>query len=147
MLAICLVFLTLLTLLAVATVGTATVELRLAANAQHRVAAFYLAEIAIAGSLDTLASNPALLDTSTPFTIARTAVPGHGAYEAATVLQEFGSACDEPTGQPAIRRHFEIRASGYSGRNAVANHRRGFYVCGPGPEQTLVPTFWAESEF
>jgi hypothetical protein len=58
-------------------------------------------------------------------------VTAAGAGHASTHIVALGSDADCPAlaPLPAIRRHYEIHATGYADRGAVATHVQGFYVC------------------
>ena len=126
---VCLVFLLLLTILAVATVSTATLENAMAANTQHMVGAFYLAENAIERSFEAISENPGLLSDNVPYVIRRTAVAGRGAYEATTSFAEYGTQCTASNGELMTRLYFDVAAKAFAARNAAAQHTQGFFVC------------------
>ncbi len=126
---VCLVFLLLLTVLALATVSTATLETAMAANTQHMVDAFYMAENAIARSFEAFTENPGLLRDNVPYVIQRTSVAGRGAYEVTTQFAEYGTQCTASNNELMTRLYFDVTARAYAARNAVAQHTQGFFVC------------------
>ena len=126
---VCLVFLLLLTVLALATVSTATLESTMAANTQHMVDAFYMAENAIERSFETFTENPGLLSEKVPYVIRRTGVAGRGAYEATTQFAEYGTQCTASNNELMTRLYFDVTAKAYAARNAVAQHTQGIFVC------------------
>ena len=126
---VCLVFLLLLTVLALATISTATLENAMAANTQHMVDAFYMAENAIEHSFEAFTENPGLLSDDVPYVIRRTAVAGRGAYEATTRFAEYGTQCTASNNELMTRLYFEVVATAFAARNPVAQHTQGFFVC------------------
>ena len=138
---VCLIFLLLLTVLALATVSTATLETAMAANTQHMVDAFYMAENAIARSFEAFTENPGLLRDNVPYVIQRTSVAGRGAYEVTTQFAEYGTQCTASNNELMTRLYFDVTARAYAARNAVAQHTQGFFVCrrGIAPVSSIRP--------
>ena len=134
---VCLVFLLLLTVLALATVSTTTLEIAMAANTQYIVDAFYLAENAIERSFEAFTENPGLLGSNAAYVIRRTAVSGQGAYEATTRFAEYGTQCIAANNELMTRLYFDVAARGYAARNAVAQHTQGFFICRRGVATVL----------
>ena len=126
---VCLVFLLLLTVLALATVSTATLESAMAANTQHMVDAFYMAENAIERSFEAFIEDPGLLRDNVPYVIRRTGVAGRGAYEATTQFAEYGTQCTASNNELMTRLYFDVTARAFAARNAVAHHTQGFFIC------------------
>lgn len=138
-LVIALLLLTVLTVLGVAGLATATLELRMAGNAQHHERAFAAAEHAIERALET-----AELDTSStpsdpigPDCDGACAVPVTGDPFDYSLYYDAGAGrTPAPDGGYSLggglqAHHFVIEASGESGRGARAEHTQGFYVLGP----------------
>lgn len=134
-----LLLLMVLTVLGVAGLATATLELRMAGNAQHHERAFAAAEHAIEQAVTT-----ADLDTSsTPSAPLRPAcggacsVPVTGDPFDYSLYYDAGAGrTPAPDGGYSLgaglqAHHFIVEASGGSGRGARAEHTQGFYVLGP----------------
>jgi hypothetical protein len=137
-LAICLLLLPIATLLGVTAMGTATRELKMAANAQYQARAFEAAEFAVeqailSSDIDpryTLsspkhvpASGSAVLPGSTPDTYS------YVLYYDPAPSGSGVSPEDAAAGLDAY--HFVIEAAGYSARGAKDVHVQGFYVLRP----------------
>jgi type IV pilus assembly protein PilX len=130
-LVVALVLLMIMTLMGVAGMRAATLELQMAGNYQFAQLAFQAAESAIkaeieAGGLSTNlnrnvaysypTANPvATVNANTQF-ISSGAVPA-GGYS---------------LGASFIAYHFEVQAAATSQRNATSNQAQGFYIVGPG---------------
>ena len=127
-----LVLLVILTLLAVAGMNTATLELQMAGNEQYQQRAFEAAETAIEQAIETGSYN-----TNVPDIRATTTVPG------TNDTWEFVMGFDPDTGATPIpgggyslgsgfqAYHFNIRAIGRSERGARAEHEQSVYIIGP----------------
>jgi type II secretory pathway pseudopilin PulG len=138
-LVVALLLLVVVTILGVAGLATATLELRLAGNLDQQARAFAAAEHAIEQAALT-----ADLDTSS--SLAAPVKPGCGAACATPTtgdpfdysLYYDASASDmlAPDGGHSLgaglkANHFVIEATGASGPGARSDHTQGFYVLGP----------------
>lgn len=129
-----LVLLLVLTILAVSTIRTASLEVAMASNTRYANNAFQLAETAIDFSL----INGAPWNTAIPFVLAQTPAPyGLGSFQANAT---FNEATPPPAGGYSIgvgggsfsAYHFDIVAQGQSNRGATSTHTQSFYIVGPG---------------
>jgi hypothetical protein len=138
-LVVALLLLMVLTILGVAGLVTATLELRLAGNVDHHARAFAAAEHAIEQAVLTA-------DLGTSSSLAEPAKPGcHAVCTTPTTGDPFdyslyydASATDAlaPDGGHSLgaglkAHHFIIDATGESGPGARSDHTQGFYVLGP----------------
>ena len=127
-----LVLLVILTLLAVAGMNTATLELQMAGNEQYQQRAFEAAETAIEQAIETGSYN-----TNVPDISGTTTVPG------TNDTWEFVMSFDPDTGETPVpgggyslgsgftAYHFNITAVGRSERGARAEHVQSVYIIGP----------------
>ncbi len=129
-----LVLLLVLTILAVATIRTASLEVAMATNMRYANNAFQLAETAI----DVTTINGAPWNTAIPFVLAQTPAPfGLGSFQATAT---FNEETPPPAGGYSIgvgggsfsAYHFDIVAQGQSNRGATSTHTQSFYIVGPG---------------
>ncbi len=129
-----LVLLLVLTVLAVATIRTASLEVAMATNTRYANNAFQLAETAI----DFTTINGAPWNTAIPFVLAQTPAPyGLGSFQATAT---FNEETPPPAGGYSIgvgggsfsAYHFDIVAQGQSNRGATSTHTQSFYIVGPG---------------
>jgi Tfp pilus assembly protein PilX len=138
-LAVVLVLLAVLTILAVAGIGTAVLELRMADNAQQRVRAFAAAEFAIeqavaAAEFDT-ALTPA--DPGRPACGEACTTPATGdPFNYAVYYESSAGGTPAPDGGHSLAagleaHHFVVESTGASGAGARAELVQGFYVVGP----------------
>ncbi|MGB5591475.1 MAG: PilX N-terminal domain-containing pilus assembly protein [Gammaproteobacteria bacterium] len=133
-----LVLLLVLTILAVATMNTASLEVTMASNNQNGQSAFQMAETGIDVNLATADNNRALLVAVTgapQWCLGQTAVANVGTYEGCHVFTNdvtalVGSSVGVGTGLAAY--HFDSFGAGTSFRGAQSNHTQSFYVPGPG---------------
>jgi PilX N-terminal len=144
-LAIGLLLLPIATLLAVSAMATATLELRMAANAEYHQRAFEAAEFAIEEAIHSVDlgtgytySAPKLV----PASGAPPAVPGFASDTYSYRLYYDATPADAATPPEAVSAglqayHFVIEASGASARGAKDVHIQGFYV--------LYPAGWSGS--
>jgi type II secretory pathway pseudopilin PulG len=134
-----LLLLTVLTVLGVAGLVTAALELRMAGNVQQQELAFAAAEHAIeqaflTADLDT-SSTPA--EPLAPDCGGACTVPATGdSFDYALYYDAGASGTPPPDGGYSLgagvqAHHFVIQAAGESGRGARAEHTQGFYVLGP----------------
>ena len=128
-----LILMLVLTLLAVSTMSTATMEFRMAQNMQYSENAFQAAET----SLDTaLASGN--WSTNNPIVIPQALIPGSsGDYNQSVTT--FDIATNVPTGGFSMGAgagfaayHFDVASIGTSNRGATSAHTQSFYIVGPG---------------
>lgn len=134
-----LLLLMIVTVLGVAGLASATIELRMAGNVQHQERAFAAAEHAIEQALLT-----ANLDTSS--TPTEPLKPGCGAgctvpalddpFDYSMYYHPGAGGAPAPDGGHSLgaglqAHHFVVEAAGESGRGARAEHTQGFYVLGP----------------
>jgi type IV pilus assembly protein PilX len=129
-----LVLLLVLTVLAVSTIRTASLEVAMASNTRYANNAFQLAETAIDFSL----INGAPWNTAIPFVLAQTQAPYVlGSFQATAT---FNEETPPPAGGYSIgvgggsfsAYHFDIVAQGQSNRGATSTHTQSFYIVGPG---------------
>jgi len=127
-----LILLLILTLLAVAGMNTATLELQMAGNEQYQQRAFEAAETAIEQAIETGTYNTNVPDIRGPTTVT-------GSND----QWEFVMSLDPDTGETPVpgggyslgsgftAYHFNIRAIGRSERGARAEHVQSVYIIGP----------------
>ncbi len=128
-----LILLLVLTLLAVSTMSTATMEFRMAQNMQYSENAFQAAETAIDTAL--VGGN---WNTNNPIVVPQTLVPGStGDYTQSVTT--FDVATNVPTGGFSMGAgagfaayHFDVTSVGTSNRGASSAHTQSFYIVGPG---------------
>ena len=129
-----LVLLLVLTVLAVSTIRTTSLEVAMATNDRYSENAFQLAETAI----DWMTVNGAPWNTAVPFALAQTPAPyGLGSFQATAT---FNEETPPPAGGYSIgvgggsfsAYHFDIVAQGQSNRSAASTHTQSFYIVGPG---------------
>ena len=132
-----LILLLVMTILAVATMGTANIEVVMANNTQNSENAFQLAETGIDVNIATLDEDRSLL-VALPGAPAvcsgPTEVPDVGTFTACTTYSGeatpmTGSSAAIGAGFSAY--HFDVESDGESFRNARARHTQSFYVIGP----------------
>ena len=149
-LAISLVLLMIMTLLAISTVRTATLELVMAGNAQHREKAFQLAQTGIAATVSRLNKNklrlaatdgwthPAALTGSEDQTSDGFRVDLRYLYRGASPVQ--GQLEDTEA------LYFELESTGQtSGRKARSVQTQGFWVTGV-DDRPVILTYWFPHE-
>lgn len=138
-LVVALLLLLVLTILGVAGLVTAMLELRLAGNVDHHARAFAAAEHAIEQAMRT-----ADLDTSS--SLAAPVKPGcraacttpttddpfdYSLFYDATASDTLAPDGGHSLGAGLLAHHFVIEATGESGPAARSDHTQGFYVLGP----------------
>lgn len=125
-----LVLLMVLTVLGVSGMNTATMEVRMAGNAQAQHEAFQLAEDAIdeaIGTRDYTTEMPRIIDRAgDPW--ARRSVTTWDPRTTPVPDRAFSMAEGDPSAMEAF--HFDIIAVGQGPRNANAWHNQSFYVIG-----------------
>jgi len=130
-----LVIMTVLTILAISTMRTATLELAMAGNAQFHEQAVQLAEIGLQDAVSRIDDRTLPLNASDGwFVNFSEVVPAAsagdlGRYDVTISFKETG---DSPGGQSQtkiIAHYFEIESTGRSaGRNAQSTLRQGFWI-------------------
>ena len=127
-----LILLLVLTLLAVSSMNTSTLELTMASNVQYHQNAFQAAETGIDIAIDNRQ-----FTTVAPFVLPVTALNPSDTTQSVTTFQtntpvpDRAFSAGEDTGAIAAF-HFDIIAVGTSARNATSTHNQSFYVVGPG---------------
>ncbi len=140
-LAICMLLLLVLSIVGVAGLVTATLELRMAANAQYHERAFQAAEYAIEQAMsatDLGTAQTVLAPKRVPASGPAPTVPGSSAdsysyrlyYDTAAGPTPIPGGQDRP-GPSQMAYHFIVEASGFSARGASDTHVQGFYLLGP----------------
>ncbi len=130
-----LVLMTVLTLLAVSTMRTSTLELAMAGNAQYHEQAMQLAESGLKDAVRRiengvvgLNSDPAWQESFTVFVPAPDGNNNIGRYEVTISSKGIGQAV-AGDGQPIAAIHYEIESTGLSAaRNAKSTLRQGFFI-------------------
>lgn len=134
-LVISLVLLMVLTLLAVSTMSTASLEVTMAGNNQYAQNAFQLAETAAEQQLRTTEANTDLCVNNVNPTVCDlpvTAVPNMaGEYQTTTRFVSPKGVCLNSSDQEVLRFDFEVQAIGRSADNAVSQHTQGWHFCFP----------------
>lgn len=133
------VLLLILTLLCVASLVAASLELRMSGNFQYQERAFQAAEFAIEQALNSTPLSTAYTLTSPkthPASGVEALVPGSTTDTYTYRLSFDTSAGGTPiphgsdTGTALVAYHFVISGTGHSSRGAEATHTQGFYVVG-----------------
>lgn len=127
-----LLLLTVITLLAITGMNTASTELIMAGNEQFRTSAFEASETGIEEALSTLQLVPT--DGSIR-TVGPIAVPGSPSDTYTTATQHMGiiTIVSGSSMGKFIGHYFEIRSAGASTRNAAAQHAQGAYYMTSAP--------------
>lgn len=132
-----LMLLLVITILAVSSMNTSTVELQMAGNTQYAQKAFQAAELGIEQAM-----RGGKYDTTTAQTIPKTAVKTGTPEEYQTstafdkdagttpVINSKGYSMGVGAGFSSY--HFNITSTGISARNAQSQHIQSFYIIGPG---------------
>lgn len=132
-----LILMLVMTILAVATMGTANVEVVMASNTQYSENAFQLAETGIDVNIATVDDDRRLLVAvpgAAPVCAGPTEVPEVGSFTACTTFADEitplpGSSVGIGAGFAAY--HFNVTSRGESFRGARAIHDQSFYIAGP----------------
>jgi hypothetical protein len=128
-----------MTLVGVASLVAASLELRMSGNFQHQERAFQAAEFAVEQALNSSPLSTTYTLTSPksfPASGAEALVPGSGTDSYTYRLYFDSSAGSTPipsgsaSGTALVAYHFVIVGTGKSSRGAEATHRQGFYVLG-----------------
>jgi Tfp pilus assembly protein PilX len=133
-----LVLLTALTVLAVSTMRTSTLQLAMAGSTRDREAAFNAAEAGIAAAVNGIEGGGLVLPATTPGTClagpASAGTVGTMKYTYATRICYLGPTTDivpDQSGNAATALHFSVIADATAGdRGARARHTYGFYKLG-----------------
>ncbi|NJD32769.1 MAG: hypothetical protein FIB04_12895 [Gammaproteobacteria bacterium] len=140
-LVICMLLLLVLSLVGIAGLVTATLELRMAANAQYRERAFQAAEYAIEQAMsatDLGTAQTVLSPKRVPASGPPPAVPGSSTDTYSYRLYYDTAAGPTPIpgghagqGTNLMAYHFIVEAAGFSAKGASDTHVQGFYLLGP----------------
>ena len=128
-----LVMMVVLTLLAVSSMNTATLELTMASNNQEQENAFQAAETAVDVAIALKNWGTAAPTTLLPTTF------GYGTGQATTSCAAMTNVPDRAfsmgEGQQGIKAyHFDTIAQGNGNRNAISFNNQSFYIVGPGSD-------------
>lgn len=130
-----LILLMVLTLLAVSSMNTSSLELQMAGNTQFSQNAFQAAETGIEQAM-----RSGVYNTNVVNTVATTPVPGTAAdkYTTRTAFDANTGVTPVPSGGFSLGTgtgfqayHFDIQSTGTSSRQASAVNNQSFYVVGP----------------
>jgi len=124
-----LLLITAASLTALAALQSAATEARLTGILHSASSAFVLAERGISAGLHIAQTEPARLPVTTPLSLPAQAITDMGSVT--TLIQPVTSDnhCPALAPLPAVRQHFEIRATGIAANGAQTTHVQGFYVC------------------
>lgn len=133
-----LILMLVLTILAVATMSAANLEVEMAANNQNSENAFQMAETGLKVNVNTLDNNRSLLVAvagSLPVCTGTITISGVGDYQACSTFSNevtplLGASAGIGTGLAAY--HFDSISTGQSFDSARSTHIQSFYVPGPG---------------
>ncbi len=117
------------TLTALAALRSAASETRLTGTLLAANTAFALAELGIAAGMHTALTEPARLPDSGPLTLPPQTIAGMGSVSVLIQPTASDNACPALAPLPAVRRHFEIRATSVADHSVRTTHVQGFYVC------------------
>jgi Tfp pilus assembly protein PilX len=129
-----LVLLLVLTILAVSTMRTASLELAMAGNAQFRENAFQLAESGIENMIRQIDAGlvfPVPTENWEQTYATQQIVELNGEYETRQRFNNAGTLTTCGSLDTFTAYHFEIEAEGRAQREARSRQTRGFYLCGP----------------
>ena len=134
-LVVSLILLMMLTLLAVSTMSTASLEVTMAGNDQFGENAFQLAETANEQYLRTIEANSLLCvneQNPTVCDVPVTAVPEMGGtFQTQSRFVSDNGGCPLSSEGEVVRFDFELQALGNSSKNALSQHTQGWYFCAP----------------
>jgi hypothetical protein len=116
-------------LTALSALRSAATEARLIGSLRAASSAFNLAEQGIAAGLQLAHANTALLPDSAPLTLPVHTIAGVGSVTTLIQPGTHDNHCPTLAPLPAVRSHFEIRATGTADPGARTTHVQGFYVC------------------
>ena len=116
-------------LTALSALRSAATEARLIGSLSAASSAFALAEQGVAAGLQLAQANPALLPDSTPLLLPAQTITGLGSVTALIQPGTRDNYCPGLAPLPAVRSHFEIRATATADLGARTTHVQGFYVC------------------
>ena len=122
-----LLLLTILTLLAIAGMNTASTELAMSGNEQFRQNSFQAAETGVEQALSVL---PTVPPSAAPTVVPTTPVPGSTTDQYTTSTQFLGEDGNIPNFSVGkfVGFHYEITSTGTSARNASATHAQGAFL-------------------
>ncbi len=127
---VALILLLVITILAVSTMGTARLELRMAGNSQFSLQAFQAAQSAIEVRIATteFTTGTAPAEQTHTFTTIGSEAKSNVAYRTATDVPSGGYSL----GAGFQAYHFQIDVAATAPRGAVSNQTQGIYIVGPG---------------
>jgi len=137
-------------LLAVSALRSATTEAQLSGTLIAAQEAFWLAELGVASGIRFAHARPAELPDSSAREL-KTHISHRRGYTETVILQNGAdNHCPPLAPANAIRRHYEIHATGMAARGAISTHVQGFYVCSEicsaidceVPEYPPVKSYW-----
>ena len=91
--------------------------------------AFALADLGLAAGMQQALADPASLPDAGSLSLPTQQFAGRGSINIVIQAGTHDNHCPALAPLPGIRRHFEIRATGFADRSASATHVQGFYVC------------------
>lgn len=134
-LVVSMVLLLVLTLLAISTMSTASLEVTMAGNKQYSENAFQLAETANQQYLATIRNNTLFCvneQNPTVCDIDDTAVVDMaGSYRTVSRAVGDNAVCPNSSEGEVVRFDFELLATGTAASNAVSQHTQGWFFCSP----------------
>lgn len=134
-LVVSMVLLLVLTLLAVSTMSTASLEVTMAGNAQYSENAFQLAETGNEEYIRTMRNNQTVcLNDQNPTVcdIPQTNVPEMGgSYQTTNAFIDNSGALCPNSSATVTRFDFQVQANGQSADNAISLHTQGWAFCKP----------------
>lgn len=137
-------------LLAVSALRSATTEAQLSGTLIAAHEAFWLAELGVASGINFARARPAELPASSAKELTTHIRHGQGLTETVILPDGTDNHCPPLAPANAIRRHYEIHATGIAARGAISTHVQGFYVCSENcsaidcdvPEYPPVKSYW-----
>lgn len=137
-LVVSLILLMMLTLLAVSTMSTASLEVTMAGNDQFAENAFQLAESANEQFLKTIDgntfvcvnnANPTVCDIPVTAVADPNGGPNLGTFSTTSRYVSDRGQCPGSSDGSVLRYNFELQATGASASNAVSQHTQGWFFC------------------
>jgi type IV pilus assembly protein PilX len=138
-LVVAMLLLLVLTILAISSMNSATLEFVMAGNEQFHQNAFQAAEAGIADALANASLNP---DPGLPPLARAGSTSAHDSYTSQTTVQVNGQAFPADVGSNQskfVTYHFEISSTGNSSRNAIATNIQGLQTPPVPADQTFHP--------
>lgn len=123
-----LLLLTIVTLLAITGMNTASTELAMAGNEQYRQNAFEASETGIEQRLSTLRTVPAILGTTVDSGITPIAGSATDQFSTETAYMGLDSLVANSSTNTFVEYHYQIESTGTSSRDANSVHTQGAYV-------------------